>query len=210
MSDRDWHVTWAELFGNADPVEVEIGPGTGTFLVWVAAANPRTNYFAIERAWRRFRHLEERLETQRLSNVRLIAGDAACIARHLIPPRSVAAYHIYFPDPWWKTRHHQRRLLTPQLAADLWRTLKDDGVVYFASDVPIVDRLARASLSTDGLFRVDPELRSPRSVQTSFERKGLARGARIHDAVFVKQLRRDCAASAPSDAAQDRSDRRDT
>lgn len=178
---------WREIFDNDRPVEIEIGPGTGTFLLWISERQPETNYFAIERAWRRYRKLEELLQNRKRPNVRLLAGDASCIASHVIADRSIAAYHIYFPDPWWKTRHHSRRIFTPNLAASLARTLAEDGVVYFASDVEIVDRLARETLLGSGLFEVDPERRSPRSIQTAFERKGLARGHRIYDAVFVKR-----------------------
>ena len=179
---------WRAIFGNDHPVEIEIGPGTGTFLIWIAEREPNINYFAIERAWRRHRHLQERLDKRVYPNVRLVAGDAACIVENLVAHGSVAAFHIYFPDPWWKKRHQPRRLLTPALAQTLHRTLADDGAVYFASDVELVDGLARAAFLGSGLFELDPERRSPRSVQTSFERKGLARGHRIYDAVFIKRL----------------------
>src|SRR5690606_5263893 len=98
------------------------------------------------------RFLSDRLLRQPASNVRLIAGDAACILHHLVADRSVAAYHIYFTDPWWKTRHHRRRLLTAQLAHTLARTLIDGGPVYFASDVELVDTLAREVLLGSGFF----------------------------------------------------------
>lgn len=178
---------WSELFGNSNPVEIEIGPGGGAFLLSVASLYPATNYFAIERAWRRFRALEEVLRKRTLPNARLLGGDAWCVMENLLPDGCVAAYHIYFPDPWWKTRHHKRRHWTPTFAANLARTLEPGGVVYFASDVEIVDTLAREALLGSTLFTVDPERRSPRAVTTSFERKGLARGAKIHHAVFVKR-----------------------
>ena len=128
-------VPWREIFGNEHPVEVEIGPERGTFLLATAANHPERNYFGIERSATRTRAFEATLARRRLPNVRVVNADATCVLRTLIGPCSVSAYHIYFPDPWWKRRHHRRRLITPEFAALLARTLARGGTIYLVTDV---------------------------------------------------------------------------
>jgi tRNA (guanine-N7-)-methyltransferase len=69
-----------------------------------------------------------------LPNVRLYGADASLLIRRFFPGESVSEYHIYFPDPWPKKKHHKRRLLLPPFCAELHRTLRQDGIVYAASD----------------------------------------------------------------------------
>lgn len=179
------HALWQGIFGNPHPVEVEIGAGTGTFLLSAAAGRRTVNYFGIENARRRAAELEDAVAARRLGNVRVLAGDAACIVAHLVPPASVAAYHVYFPDPWWKRRHHRRRLFTSTFVRDLARTLVPGGTLYVATDVPVVLDLVLETVAVVPEFVHAPGRRSPRTGMTHFERKGLARGAAILEAAFV-------------------------
>jgi tRNA (guanine-N7-)-methyltransferase len=192
------HELWRSVFGNDHPVEVEIGPGTGTFILIAAEGSPRTNYFGIEHSHNRAKQLQAMIEQRGLRNARVIAADAACLVARAIPPESVAAYHIYFPDPWWKRRHHRRRLLTAPFALTLARTLLPGGHIYLATDVAAVLTRALDALAGCAALSRDLAVRSPRVGMTNFERKGLARGATIHEGVFVKQR---SAADQPSMAA---------
>jgi tRNA (guanine-N7-)-methyltransferase len=131
-------VPWEIVFGNHRPVEIEIGPGRGDVLLAFAAAAPLRNFFAIERGAEAAAAIEARTAGQALTNVRVVAGDARCILGTCVPDASVAAYHVYFPDPWPKRRHHRRRLATPEFAATLARTLAPGGSVHVASDLPEV------------------------------------------------------------------------
>jgi tRNA (guanine-N7-)-methyltransferase len=177
---------WRFIFGNDRPVEIEIGPGTGTFISPAARERPLVNFFGLEqsrgRAWR----LRSAIEKQNIGNAIVINADAVCVVSTMIPAASVAAYHIYFPDPWWKRRHHRRRLFTPAFAAALGRTLVPGGRVYIATDVDAVLQLALNALDSCGTFLRDKHTRSPRLGLTVFERKGIARGAAIHEATFVR------------------------
>ncbi len=176
---------WQEIFGNDRPVEIEIGPGTGTFLLSAAQQRPDTNFFGIEHSRGRASRLQGAIARRGYSNARVIAADAACVVASLIPPASVHAIHIYFPDPWWKRRHHRRRLFTPAFAAALARVLAPGGRLYVATDVDDVFALALRELAACGMVR-DESLRSPRTGVTAFERKGLNRGAAIKETTFVK------------------------
>lgn len=182
------HPLWVHVFGNDRPVEVEIGCGTGTFILHAAARDPATNYYGIERAYRRARIVEAARQANGLENVHILAADAGCVVSNVIPDASVRAYHIYFPDPWWKRRHFPRRYFDRAFAQALERTLLTGGILYLATDVAeVMDRMTAAVHEHTTLQR-QPELRSPRVGLTVFERKGLARGATILDAVYLKHL----------------------
>ncbi|HLY38770.1 MAG TPA: tRNA (guanosine(46)-N7)-methyltransferase TrmB, partial [Candidatus Binatia bacterium] len=120
-------VAWSGVFGNDRPVEVEIGPGRGDVLLAFAAASLGRNFFGIERTGGAAAAIAARAAARGLANVRVVAGDARCIVAELVPDGSVAAYHVYFPDPWPKTRHRKRRLASAGFAAALARTLAPGG-----------------------------------------------------------------------------------
>ena len=164
-------VPWAAVFGNQRPVEVEIGPGRGDVLIALAAATPGSNFFAIERAARAAEAIGATAAERGLANVRVVAGDARCIIARLVSDASVAAYHIYFPDPWPKTRHRARRLTDPRFAAELARTLAPGGVLHLASDlVSLVDAFAPILVAA-GLAREAGAAPPPGRPTTAFERK---------------------------------------
>jgi tRNA (guanine-N7-)-methyltransferase len=174
---------WAVIFGHPAPVEIEIGAGRGAFLFAAAAAMPAHNFFAIEHSATRATALTRDSVQRALANVRILHADAGCVIEQLVPDDSVAAYHIYFPDPWWKRKHHRRRLFTPSFVAALGRSLAPGGRVYVATDVePYFQEivgLLRERLHPD-------EAPRPHAVVTRFEQKALARGAATHAAVFRK------------------------
>jgi tRNA (guanine-N7-)-methyltransferase len=180
------HYFWRFIFGNDRPVEIEIGPGSGTFILGAARARQHANFLGLEQSRGRARRLQNVIEGQRIPNALVINADAACVVATLIPAASVAAYHVYFPDPWWKRRHHRRRLFTPAFAAALGRTLIPGGRVHLATDVDYVLQLAEGALASCGVFARDEHACSPRLALTAFERKGIARGATIHEATFTR------------------------
>jgi tRNA (guanine-N7-)-methyltransferase len=125
---------WATVFGNANPVEVEIGCGKGMFLKEAARANPNTNYLGVERATRYLRVALHRLTRAGLANVRLMGCDGLDLLSRWVPPDSVHALHIYFPDPWPKRRHQKRRIFRPELLELSARALCPGGEFYLATD----------------------------------------------------------------------------
>jgi tRNA (guanine-N7-)-methyltransferase len=165
-------VPWRDVFGNDRPVEFEIGPGRGDILLAWARALPDTNFFAVEHASGIATALADRAAAEGLHNVRVIGGDARCVVERLVAADSVAAYHIYFPDPWPKTRHRRRRLFTDRaFAPALRRTLRPDGRLHLASDLPKLHADMCAALVAAGFVR-DHAAPPPRDRPiTKFERK---------------------------------------
>jgi tRNA (guanine-N7-)-methyltransferase len=188
-------VPWRAVFGNEHPVELEIGPGRGEAILAFATAAPGTNFFGIERAGRGADAIMAKAAARLLPNVRVIGGDARCVITHLVPDGSVAAYHIYFPDPWPKRRHHERRLGTDAFARELVRTLATGGVVHLASDLrALVDELA-ACLARGGLVRVPGAALPVGRPVSPFERKYA--GAGTHYVRLVRPPAHEKGAPAP-------------
>jgi tRNA (guanine-N7-)-methyltransferase len=175
------HPLWRNVFGNARPVEIEIGPGRGDVISAFAQAYPGINFFGIEAQPWYAERAQARAERLGLTNVRVIAADARCVLRQLVPDASVQALHIYFPDPWPKKRHTKRRLFATGLADDLQRTLAAGGVVYVATDVEEVFTTLRGSLLAAGFT---PDRAVPTRVRpvTRFEEKYAAAGT--HHAAY--------------------------
>jgi len=115
-------------------VQIEIGTGKATFLLNQARAQPHINFLGIERANKYYRYAVDRIGRWGLNNVRIIRTDAATFLADFIPDSSVDCFHIYFPDPWPKRRHHKRRFLCAASLQHLIRCLKSDGQLRIATD----------------------------------------------------------------------------
>jgi len=133
-ADFDGKMDFDRIFGRHGPVHVEIGSGKGTFLLHQAQARESDNFLGIERANRYYRYAVDRIGRWGLANVRIIRTDAAGFIAEFVPDGSVDCFHIYFPDPWPKKRHHKRRFLCPANLDHLVRGLKAGGQLRIATD----------------------------------------------------------------------------
>lgn len=132
--DLDGKIDFVCIFGRPGPVHVEIGTGKATFLLSQARAQPQVNFLGIERANKYYRHAVDRIGRWAITNVRIIRTDAAAFLADALPDNSVDCFHIYFPDPWPKKRHHKRRFLCPANLEHLIRCLKTGGALRIATD----------------------------------------------------------------------------
>jgi tRNA (guanine-N7-)-methyltransferase len=178
-------ISWPEIFGNDHPVELEIGSGKGLFLVNAASANPSHNFFGIELAKKYAWKAAERVAKRALANVRVLPGDALLFMARYVPPSSLRAVHVYFPDPWWKSRHKKRRVFAEPLVLDLERTLQLGGDLHVVTDVEDYFRVIRALIATHPRFQIQPEP-APNTPEhdldylTNFERKYRIEGRPIY------------------------------
>src|SRR5262245_28349362 len=92
----------AALFQPVQPLEVEVGSGKARFLTAAARNEPRHDFLGIEIARKYARFAAARLARQQSANALVVCGDALILFRQWFPDRSLAAVHVYFPDPWWK------------------------------------------------------------------------------------------------------------
>ena len=124
---------WAsDIFGNDHPLHIEIGMGTGQFLLTLAERNPHINYIGIERYSSVLLRAVEKLE-EPVANIRFLCIDAAEIP-DIFSPEEVERIYLNFSDPWPKARHARRRLTSSEYFARYDKILAKDGQVEFKTD----------------------------------------------------------------------------
>jgi len=185
LDDLDDSLDWSEFYGNNHPVELDVGCGRGLFLVNSATAHPETNYCGIEIDYREGRRTARRLKKRTMANARVLGGDARVALEKLVKPRSVAAVHVYFPDPWWKRKHRRRRIFTDTFLELVAGVLVPGGELHSWSDVGEYFQTIRDLVDHHGNFRVQPlpDLKDPEhdmDYLTSYDRKGRRAGSEIH------------------------------
>lgn len=177
------------IFGNDAPVTVEIGFGMGTVTAHIAADNPDKNYIGIEVHKPGVGRLLGLIQSRALTNVRIIEHDAVVVLRDMIPDGSLAACHIFFPDPWPKKRHHKRRLIQRAHTALIAQKLAVGGYLYVVTDWREYAEDARSVLEqTAGLVNAYTGFapRQPWRSETNFERKGIRAGRASCELFFVR------------------------
>ncbi len=185
-------IDWGALFGNDNPVEMEIGCGKGTFIAQQAVARPQVNFFGIEWASFYWRYTCDRLRRNGCAgNARVIRTDAGFFLRDFVPDSSLAAIHIYFPDPWPKARHHKRRLIQPALMAQLERALIPGGRVQIVTDHPDywahIEPVVRGSLLEVVEYQTPGSAAAGEVAGTNFERKYITEGRAFHAIAAVRR-----------------------
>jgi tRNA (guanine-N7-)-methyltransferase len=184
----------ATLFGREAPLEVEVGSGKGLFLQGAAAAAPDHNFLGIEIAQKYARHCAARVAKRNLPNAVMISGNAERVFRELLRDNSLAAVHVYFPDPWWKKRHHKRRVMNPEFVKDVTRTLAPGGRLHFWTDVEDYFNATLALLADHtpltGPLEV-PERAATHDLDfhTHFERRTRLSALPVYRAEFEKKAR---------------------
>ncbi len=134
IEDLDGKIDFARIFGRTATVHIEIGSGKATFLLNQARARPQVNFLGIEWANKYYRYGVDRIGRWGLNNVRITRTDAAKFLADFVPDSSVDCFHIYFPDPWPKKRHHKRRFLCWANLEQLLRCLITGGAIKIATD----------------------------------------------------------------------------
>lgn len=177
-----------EAFGRDAALIVEIGPGAGESLVPMAEVRPQANVLAFEVYQPAIARLLAQLAKTDLDNVRIVEADAVDAMEHLVPAQSVDEIWLFFPDPWHKTRHHKRRLLTPEFAALTASRMKEGGIWRIATDWADYSDRIRDVLDNDPSFaNAHPGGCAPRWAArpiTHFEQRGLDAGRQIFDLTY--------------------------
>lgn len=125
--------TWHEVFGNDNPIYIEIGMGKGRFITTLAENNPDINYIGIEKYSSVLLRAVEKQDELELPNLRFIRMDAEAITE-VFGKDEISRIYLNFSDPWPKDRHAKRRLTSRQFFARYNEILKSDGIVEFKTD----------------------------------------------------------------------------
>ena len=178
---------WGKVFAREEPLEIDIGCGKGSFLLWAARTHPQRNFVGVERLLRRLRRVDRKVVRAGLTNTRLIRLEATYLISKVIPDGSVSTYHVLFPDPWPKRRHRARRLICVPFLADVHRTLTVGGVINCATDDEEYFEWMQQEFGKTGAFtEVKPEV-LPEEAWSDFERIFVALGKPIHRCRWQKR-----------------------
>ena len=175
------------MFMREQPLEIDIGCGTGSFLLWAAQTHPQRNFVGVERLLRRLRRVDRKVVRAGLTNARLIRLEATYLVSKVIPDQTVSTYHILFPDPWPKRRHRARRLIGVPFLTDVHRTLKTGGVINCATDHEDYFGWMQYEFQKTGMFTEEKPEVLPEEARSDFERTFVTLGKPIHRCRWQKR-----------------------
>ena len=180
----------AALFGRTAPLVLEIGFGRGETTLAMAAADPDRDVLAVDVHRAGAGALLLDLDAAGLTNVRVLVGDAVPLLRDRVAPGSLDEVRIFFPDPWPKSRHHKRRLVTPGTVALVAARLRPGGRLHCATDwEPYADEMlaaVEAEPLLDNAFGGFAPRPGWRPV-TRFEQQGIDKGHVVRDVLAVRR-----------------------
>jgi tRNA (guanine-N7-)-methyltransferase len=176
---------WRALFGNDQPVELEVGFGKGLFLLTAAQARLDVNFAGVEIVRKYQLFTATRLAKRELRNVRVACADVLLFLPACVATASLQAVHVYFPDPWWKKRHHKRRVFTAEFVRECARVLRLGGQLHAVTDVAEYAQVMAELLAGQPALRAlpPPEAHEPAhdlDYLTNFERKFRQQGKPIY------------------------------
>jgi tRNA (guanine-N7-)-methyltransferase len=186
---RPWNAT--ALFGREAPIELEVGSGKGMFLLTASQQQPDVNFLGIELAPKYAEFCAARLAKRDAANARVACADAGRVFAELLPEASLAAVHVYFPDPWWKARHKKRRVMNERFVRQIERTLRPGGSLHFWSDVEeyfrtTVEMLAAETKLVGPLAVEQRPAEHDLDYRTNFERRVRQAGKPVYRAEYRK------------------------
>lgn len=188
---EDGMLDYSKVFGNDNPVVLEVGFGMGKSLVEMCQANPDLNYIGIEVHTPGVAKLLRDAADFGVDNLRVYEFDAIEILAHCIPDNSLHTMQLFFPDPWHKARHNKRRILTSQFAETIRKKLNIGGTFHMATDwehyaEQMLEVMEAApgyeNISGKGEYHPRPDFRP----LTKFEHRGEKLGHGVWDLIYKK------------------------
>ena len=178
-------------FGRRAPLIMEIGFGMGGATAHIAQVRPGDNFLCCEVHEPGVGALLKLCGEQGIENIRIFRHDAVEVLDHMLPEQSLDGVHIFFPDPWHKSRHHKRRLIQAPFVNRLVRHLKPGGYLHLATDwQPYAEQMLTVLSSEPMLANTAPAGGDGYVPQpdyrplTKFENRGLKLGHGVWDLVF--------------------------
>ena len=182
-------LNFADIFNNSNPVVVEIGFGMGAATAIIAEQNPNINYLGLEVHTPGVGRLLGNIRDKNLQNLLIVEHDAMEVLEYMIPDNSVSGFHVFFPDPWPKKKHHKRRLMQRPRTNLLSQKLYEGGYIYMATDWEPYAEFALEELSLTENLKNKYDGYAPHQSwrpETKFEHKGLLAERKICELFFEK------------------------
>lgn len=163
----------AALFGRAAPLQIEVGSGKGLFLRTAGGARPEQNFLGIEISAKYARYAAAKAAAAGCENVVVVSADATRVFAERLAPAIAESVHVYFPDPWWKKRHHKRRIMNADFLALAQRALVPGGRMIFWTDVEAYYDATLELMATLPNWRgpLEPSATAEADYRTHFDRR---------------------------------------
>ena len=179
------------LFSETADLEIEVGSGKGLFLQTAAADHPNRQFVGVEIARKYARFAAAKLARNGLTNARVLHGDANTLFAKHVPRESIAAVHVYFPDPWWKKRHQKRRIMNATFLHEVQSSLRVGGELHFWTDVRDYFEIALEQVISSTVLvgpQAVPEQPAAHDLdyRTHFERRMRKHGQPVFRSLFIK------------------------
>ena len=178
---------FAKAKADGVPVELDIGCGYGRFSRAHAAANPGIRVLGLEQDDARVARTDVTARKEGIENLAYVVGEARYAIEYCIPPESVSAVFILFPDPWPKDRHARNRIFRAANIDWIHRLLVPGGLLHAATDNATYFAQMLDTMKDDERFESIPAYVRSADEQTDFERKFLGQGKSIHAASWRKR-----------------------
>ena len=185
------HAVFLDWLTSDMPIELEIGSGKGLFLTNAAKRTPDRRFVGLEIAAKYALECQARIEKTGIENAKFFACDAVAVLDQDVADGSLDAVHVYFPDPWWKSRHKKRRVLNEKTLCNIQRTLKPSGTLHFWTDVldyyegtlELIDEVTNLK---GPFFISEPHAAHDMDYLTHFERRTRRNGLPVYRSRFTK------------------------
>jgi tRNA (guanine-N7-)-methyltransferase len=172
------------LFPKPQPLEVELGCGDATFIAEYARRHPERNFIGVERLMGRIAKLDRKGRRSGSTNLRGVRIESSYFLEWLLPPHSVSALHIYFPDPWPKKKHRRHRLINERFPSLARQVLLPEGNVFLRTDDTDYFEQMQDVFGADKSFRLVETPKELAELTTDFERDFNAQGISTRRAAY--------------------------
>ena len=186
--DQDWR----KKVQNSAKVHVEIGCGSGRYLMELARKNPDETFFGLELRLKRLVLAAKKIKREQLENILLMRERGEYLDDYF-EEGSINVLHINFPDPWYKKKHHKRRVIQPELIRFLSSSMRKESLVFIKTDVKelfnYMDFTISNNLNFKQLQKIDlfyPESFNPKNIKTNREKYVMERGLKIFERIYIK------------------------
>ena len=176
-----------KIFPTSQKTIMEIGFGMGEATAIMALNSPQNGYLAVDLHPPGIGKLLARIQEQEISNIKVIEDDVHVVLPYMIHDHALDGVHLYFPDPWPKSKHHKRRIVTPAFLELVAAKLKPGGYFHLATDWFPYAQAMQVVFSTSDQFSGGVIDKPDWRPVTRFEGQGIDKDHRVTDLLYFRK-----------------------
>ncbi len=184
---------WSQIYSNlSSPFYLDLGCGRGRFLLQMATLFPDRNFLGIEIRELLVQEANRIKCSHNLTNLYYLFANINVSLRDILsslPPNSLQMVMIQFPDPWFKKKHHKRRIVKPEVVNIIAEFLRDDGQVFLQSDVEeVAQEMVDLFLENPRFQLLSPQIwlpENPLGIMTEREVASINKGRKVYRTILT-------------------------